>query len=418
MAHRDGDDVVVKQPVYVLGNDDFKAQTRTLPKETFIGGVRLKPNEIVRVHTYEPRWYHLNITGSTSGDKEEEFCATGMHMLEIAERSTRRTVMNIGLTVVDAVFIVLPVGRLAAMIGRPILQAAGRASRNLAIAVMLGLRDASPTALAGIASRSSMVVIEQQAVDQVASRAISQTVSYATVEFSEQALAQAGSRVVGEVTKVAGEQASTQLMSHTVTVTVVDAAGQKLISTITTPTGDKAIDEMIDQAFDATFTASSPQAVGQAAQQGVTAVAPEIAAGFTQQQVSAFARILGKRFSQQEIQVMEDLWQSVARPGDKAILNAGNSRYLFDLHRNRFWTAVRNSPEARALFEDAGCKFEGGAPFFMFNGRRVTITVDHIIERQANPSLALTASNLRLAFPRENSVVLRLLHQLDPFQHH
>ncbi len=115
---------------------------------------------------------------------------------------------------------------------------------------------------------------------------------------------------------------------------------------------------------------------------------------------------------------MEDLWQSVARPGDKAILNAGNSRYLFDLHRNRFWTAVRNSPEARALFEDAGCKFEGGAPFFMFNGRRVTITVDHIIERQANPSLALTASNLRLAFPRENSVVLRLLHQLDPFQHH
>ena len=52
----------------------------------------------------------------------------------------------------------------------------------------------------------------------------------------------------------------------------------------------------------------------------------------------------------------------------------------------------------------------------MLNGRRITITIDHIIERQTAANLALTASNLRLAFSRENSVVLRLLNQMDPFQ--
>jgi hypothetical protein len=52
----------------------------------------------------------------------------------------------------------------------------------------------------------------------------------------------------------------------------------------------------------------------------------------------------------------------------------------------------------------------------MLNGRRIVLTLDHIVERQSAPSLALTASNLRLAFSRENSVVLRLLNQLDPFQ--
>ena len=43
---RDGNDIVVKSYVTsVLGNKDFQKQTRTLPTETFIGGVRLKPNE-------------------------------------------------------------------------------------------------------------------------------------------------------------------------------------------------------------------------------------------------------------------------------------------------------------------------------------------------------------------------------------
>ena len=42
------------------------------------------------------------------------------------------------------------------------------------------------------------------------------------------------------------------------------------------------------------------------------------------------------------------------------------------------------------------------------------MTIDHIIERQTNPLLALDPANLRLSFWRENTVLLRLLNELDP----
>jgi hypothetical protein len=417
MAHRDGEHIVVKQPVYVLGNDDFRSQTRTLPTETFIGGVRLQPNEIVRVHTYEPRWYHLNITGSTSGNVEDEFCVTGTQMLEIAEGSTNRTIMNIGLTVVEAALFFVPVGRIASFLGRPVMQVAGRSSRNLAAAIMLGMREASPTAFAGIASRTGTVLVEQQAVNQVAGRAITETVAYATVEFSEQAVTRAATSAAAEgVARVGGERLASEAVARTVIVTVVDAGGSRIVSTLTTPTGDVALDATINQAFDATFDMSTSAAGNQAAGQGVVTVAPEVAAGFAQVQVQAFRRFVGRRFSDADIQVLEQLWDDAARAGDNAILNPSNSRYLFDLQRNRFWARVRANDAARALFEDAGCQFSGGAPYYMLNGRRVTMTIDHIIERQTAPQLSLTASNLRISFSRENSVVLRLLTQLDPFQ--
>ncbi|OPY76440.1 MAG: hypothetical protein A4E65_03179 [Syntrophorhabdus sp. PtaU1.Bin153] len=417
MAHRDGNHIVVKQPVYVLGNADFGSQTRTLPTETFIGGVRLQPNEIVRLHTYEPRWYHLNITGSTSGDIENEFCVTGEQMLQIARESTNRTILNIGLTAVDAALFFVPVGRVAEFLGRPILNVAGRSTRNLAAAIMLGMREASPTAFAGIASRTGTVVVEQQAVSQVGGRAITQTVGYATVEFSEQTVTRATTAAAAEgVAEIGGERLAAQAVSRTVTVTVVDAAGSRSVSTLTTPTGDAALDAMIDQAFSQTFDMATTPGATPAPGQGVVPVAPEIAAGFTQAQVQGFRRFVGKRFSDADIQVLQQLWDDAARAGDSATLNASNSRHLFDLHRNRFWARVRANDTARALFEDAGCQFTDGAPYFMLNGQRITMTIDHVIERQTAPQLALTASNLRISFSRENSVVLRLLHELDPFQ--
>ena len=130
-AHRDGDDIIVKSYVYVWSNPDFKAQTRTLPIETFIGGIRLKRNELVRVHTYEPRWYHLNITGSTSGDIENEFCVTGEGMLEIAHRSDIAVALNIGLTVIDAATLFVPVGKIATIIGKPVVSAVARSGSAL-----------------------------------------------------------------------------------------------------------------------------------------------------------------------------------------------------------------------------------------------------------------------------------------------
>lgn len=417
MAHRDGEYIVVKQPVYVLGNEDFRQQTRTLPTETFIGGVRLHPNEIVRVHTYDPRWYHLNITGSTSDNIENEFCATGEQMLEIAQASTNQTIFNVGLTVVDAALFFVPVGRIAAFLGRPVMQLVGRSSQRLAMAIMLGMRDAAPTAFAGIASRTGTVIVEQQAVSQIGGHAVTQTVGYATVEFSERAITQATTTAATQsVAEVGGEHLATEAIARTMTVTLVDATGHQVVSTLVTPTGDAALDAALDQSFSQTFDLTTTPATSLPAGQGVVSVAPEIAAGFTQAQVQGFRRFIGRRFSESNIQILEQLWDNAARQGDAAMLGAGNSRYLFDLQRNRFWSRVRANAAARAIFEDAGCQFSGGAPYFVLNGQRIYMTIDHIIERQTAPQLALTASNLRISFMRENTVLLRLLHQLDPFQ--
>jgi len=150
--------------------------------------------------------------------------------------------------------------------------------------------------------------------------------------------------------------------------------------------------------------------------QGVVTVAPEVTAGVTPAQRQVLARILGQPFTSPAVGVLAVDWNAVARAGDAAILGVGNSRYLFGLHRNRFWRLVAASPMSAALLRSAGFIVDGGAPYFFLNGQRVTLTIDHITERQSAPQLALTASNLRLSLSRENSVVLRLLHDLSPFQ--
>jgi hypothetical protein len=179
-AHRDGDSIVVRQPVHVFANSDFRQQTRTLPIETFTGGVRLRPDQMVRVHIYEPRWYHLNITGATSGDQEREFCVTGEQMLQIAEASTNATLLNIGLTGVDAATLFVPVGEIASVVGRPLARAArplARGARTLTAAAMIGIADAAPPALGGTAATAAVTVVEEQTVTRVAGQAIAQSVS-------------------------------------------------------------------------------------------------------------------------------------------------------------------------------------------------------------------------------------------------
>ncbi|MDJ0345131.1 hypothetical protein QMK19_31820 [Streptomyces sp. H10-C2] len=201
-----------------------------------------------------------------------------------------------------------------------------------------------------------------------------------------------------------------------VAVTAVDHTGvRRVISGDGTPDGQTDVDRADDRSWEQTFD-HSPSTTTIAPGQGVVTTAPEVAAGFTPGQVTALRRILAKRFDQSDISVLQRLWDAAARAGDAAILTASNSRHLFNLQRNRFWRRVAADPSARSLFTDAGCGFSDGAPYLTVNGRRITITIDHVIERQAAPQLALTASNLRLAFSRENSVVLRLLNQLDPFQ--
>ena len=170
-----------------------------------------------------------------------------------------------------------------------------------------------------------------------------------------------------------------------------------------------------DAALDHTFDLA-PSNATIAPGQGVVTTAPEVAAGVTPAQIAVLRQVLGHRLTDGPIRVLAAEWNAAARPGDAAILNAGNSRYLFDLHRNRFWRRVAANPAAAALLRDAGFTVSGGAPYLTLNGRRVTVTIDHVTERRTAPNLSLTASNLRLSLSRENSVVLRLLNQLDPFR--
>jgi hypothetical protein len=184
-----------------------------------------------------------------------------------------------------------------------------------------------------------------------------------------------------------------EAVARSVTVTIVDAAGNKAVSEIS--------------------ASKMAQILSKASK---TVVTPEVAAGFKQAEIKAFKLLLAKPLSHKDVSILGQLWNQAARAGDSGLLTAANSRNLFNLHRNRFWTLVRGNTQAKAIFTNAGCQFTKGAPFYMLNGKKIIISIDHIIERQTAPNLALTASNLRMTFLRENTVMLRLINQLDPFQ--
>lgn len=154
--------------------------------------------------------------------------------------------------------------------------------------------------------------------------------------------------------------------------------------------------------------------------QGVVTQAPEVTAGFQQQHVAPLGRLLGKALTSAQISRLGQIWGNVANPGEAAGLTAANSRRLFNNQRGRFWRAVRQDPQAMQLFTDAGLTFGSNptsAPYYQLpSGERVQVTVDHIVERQTDPSRALDPGNLRLSSRRENTVLLRLIHLLDPFQ--
>jgi hypothetical protein len=121
-------------------------------------------------------------------------------------------------------------------------------------------------------------------------------------------------------------------------------------------------------------------------------------------------------------------WNQVAVPGQGATLTAANSRDLFNLQRARFWRAVRRDPAALQVIRNMGGTFpeerNGGTinpaatsvpEINLPGGIRLRISLDHEIERQTAPNLALNPNNLRLSTIRENTVLLRQLHDQDPF---
>lgn len=150
---------------------------------------------------------------------------------------------------------------------------------------------------------------------------------------------------------------------------------------------------------------------------------PEVAGGFARAHVRALGAMLGVSFDTPGLRRLEDIWRNVTNPADLAALTLGNSRRLFNNHRQRFWGAVqdamRDDDALRAMFDAAGLRFgrRGTAPFYERTlGRRARVTIDHAVERQSAPGRALDPTNLRLSLTRENTVLLRLINALDPFQ--
>jgi hypothetical protein len=165
-------------------------------------------------------------------------------------------------------------------------------------------------------------------------------------------------------------------------------------------------------------TVSGPSA---ASTPGVVTQAPEVSAGFAAEHVRPLANLLGRRLATIPSSRIAAVWNSVARAGQAARLTATNSRRWFNNHRIRFWAAARGDAQLMQQLTEAGLKFgagRGSAPYYELpNGDRIQITIDHIVERQSDPSRALDSGNLQLSFRLENTTLLRLIHALDPFQH-
>jgi hypothetical protein len=162
---------------------------------------------------------------------------------------------------------------------------------------------------------------------------------------------------------------------------------------------------------------------GVALVQGIVSGPPEVSIGFLPVHLPALRRLFGRPFTSPGLSRLASIWRSTARPGDAATLTRDNSRGRFDLHRRRFWAAVRRDPQARRLFTDAGLTFgprPTTAPYRVLRGAagpRLIVSVDHIVERQRQPSRALDPANLRLSPRRENTVLLRLITERNRRYH-
>jgi len=179
---------------------------------------------------------------------------------------------------------------------------------------------------------------------------------------------------------------------------------------------DVAVDPLeaeLERSFQDTFTEPDPQL-----ETSGQVVEPEIAFGFTRAEVSAARRLMGRAID--NLGPIGRAWRRVTNPGEPAQLTLENSRRLFDNQRGRFWRAVRQDPDARALFEDAGFRFTGSdtsAPVRQLSdGSTMQATIDHIVERQTDFARALDPTNLRFSTRLENTVVLRQVTAQDPFQ--
>ncbi len=222
--------------------------------------------------------------------------------------------------------------------------------------------------------------------------------------------------VVGRevLTKVATRAATEELAAEATEITAKRAAREATEVETKRVTGG-ATEEISEDVGSAAKDIKPPEQ--KLPPSGTSAADKGLAAGLTTEKAAAAKAVIGDMKAGDG--TLAKIWDSVANPGEKAKLTRSNSRRLFNNQRKRFWNAVFDDPKAKGMFEKMGAKFpkRGNAPVLKLpSGEELQMTIDHVIERQTNPAKALDSSNLRISPRRENTVVLRQLHDQDPFQ--
>jgi len=195
-ASRHGDKILVKQPNHVFTNDLFHRQTRTLIKHgVFTGGALLEPNQLVRVRIYSGK----NLL-DPENEEQNEICVTGADMLELGSVSNTATLINIGVTALEALPFAPGVG---AALGRVTSRLVNEAGRRLLVPTLAATVRATEPLLPGTLAGAPGAIAAEQAAAQVTARAGTRAVTEAVSEVS--------ARGVGETVAEGTTQAATRL---------------------------------------------------------------------------------------------------------------------------------------------------------------------------------------------------------------
>ena len=106
---------------------------------------------------------------------------------------------------------------------------------------------------------------------------------------------------------------------------------------------------------------------------------------------------------------------------DDAVKKA-SARSIFNTFRRKFWKRIYADKKTRQwLKENAGITVQdkGLSPYLEIitpnDGiKKVTIDIDHILELNAAPGLAISPHNLQFTTAKENRTLLNLFHAADP----
>ncbi|HET7864310.1 MAG TPA: hypothetical protein VFL86_07850, partial [Burkholderiaceae bacterium] len=297
----------------------------------------------------------------------------------------------------------------------------GTSARSTAVsttaAVMVGLADAVPP-VRTVGGATTTTTISQPA-DRPAVTSAAPVVVVPPASTVAQVQVQAPAPVT---TAAAATQATTATAAAPQGGPTTTAQSAQVMSAATFATS-------VAPAIAATAPSPAPSAPAATVQAPTTvASSAEAALGMSASQRAAARSAFSGNLTSADNAPLGAVWNQVANPGEAATLTAANSRRLFNNQRNRFWRAVRRDPAALQVIRNMGGTFpeerNGGTldpnattvpEINLAGGVRLRLSLDHEIERQTAPNRALDPNNLRLSTVLENTVLLRQLHDQDPF---